>query len=372
MTNHQTTIIVGGGIIGLLCARKLSQAGISVTLVDQGEIGRESSWAGGGILSPLYPWRYSNPVNDLAFQSQKIYSALCHELKQSTGIDPQWSQTGLLILEPGDSKAALDWADRNGVVMELLSGKQVLTKEPGLGTIPSEAIWMPEIAQVRNPRLLAALRSDLERRGCDLSENIQVTDITVENGRFKAIRTSEGELVSELCLLASGAWTGALSSRFRSPLGIKPVKGQMILFNPPASKAPLLSTIILSDNRYLIPRRDGRILVGSTLEHEGFDKTLTAEAEHELTGFAVKQIPDLRKLAIEHHWAGLRPGTSEGIPYIGEEPTAKGLVVCSGHFRNGFVLGPASAELAVNLLLDINPTAMKATNMASYQLDRAD
>ena len=343
--------IVGGGIIGLLSARALIHAGRRVAILERQQIGQESSWAGGGILSPLYPWRYPEAVNQLAFWGQAHYPQLVQDLEKNTGIDAQWRQSGMLILGEHEQQPALKWAADHHLPMQLLQSPALMAHEPGLST-HSAGLLLPAVAQIRNPRLLKALRQDLLQTGATINEQVSVTGFSRERGQLTEILTTNGVIAATECLITAGAWSGALARAAGLQLPINPVRGQMLLLR---ARPETLRHIILKDDRYLIPRGDGRILVGSTIEHAEFDKSTTTDARAELLRAATQLMPSLKDSAIEHHWAGLRPGSPEGIPYIGEHPKIRGLFVCAGHYRNGIVLGPASARLAADLILRRTP-----------------
>lgn len=345
--------IVGGGIVGLLCARELCQAGESVVVLDRQTVAQESSWAGGGILSPLYPWRYPEPVSALARWSQAHYPELAQSLAMRTGIDPEWTPSGLLIYGVNDREQAVAWASAQRAIVESPHGAALRRIEPLVSAELDNPLWMPQVAQIRNPRLLAALCGDLRQSGVIFRENVQVHGFSARHGHLIAIRTNHGEIETDRCLLAAGAWSGDLLATTGLVLPITPVKGQMLLLS---AQTLHLKPMILKDNRYIIPRRDGRVLVGSTLESSGFTKSTTEAARADLLQAAVEMIPALARCPVERQWAGLRPGTPTGVPYIGEHPRIAGLFVCSGHFRNGIVLAPASARLAVDLMLGRAPT----------------
>ncbi|NOZ10895.1 MAG: glycine oxidase ThiO [Gammaproteobacteria bacterium] len=347
---------MGGGVIGLLSAYELVQAGRSVVVLEQGQVGRESSWAGGGILSPLYPWRYADPVNLLAGLSQQAYPALITSLRKQTGVDPEWVRSGLLILDGSEGARAQAWATtvgERGIVapapqIELLKGTQVNELEPALGSVSDQAIWMPQIAQVRNPSLMTALRQWLLGRGVEIREGVQVQGFRQCNGRLVGLKVRGGEIEASHCLLAAGAWSGQLLESVGMSLAVEPVKGQVLLLG---ARPGQLSRIILHKGRYLIPRRDGRVLVGSTVEYAGFDKTVTQAARDDLHQVAISLVPGLADCPTERQWAGLRPGSPHGVPFIDNHIEIEGLYICTGHYRNGFVLGPASARLVVDLIL---------------------
>lgn len=343
--------IIGGGIIGLLAARELAMAGYRVIVFDKSSAARASSWAGGGILSPLYPWQYPDMVNVLVRDSQARYPLLVRELLQSTGLDVEWVRSGMLVLHPEHHAPAHDWARRFGVVLHQVPAHELVTLQPRL-SYAGEALWMPEVTQVRNPRLLAAIKRDLSMRGVEIRENTSITGFDTYNGVLTAIRSENEVHKTDRCLVASGAWSGELLAGLGYRLAVRPVRGQMLLFK---SRIGQMSRIVLDDQRYLIPRRDGRILIGSTLEECGFDAATTAAAAAELHEKALEMMPVLAQASVEHHWAGLRPGSPTGTPFIGPHPEVEGLYVCTGHYRNGFAMGPASARLVVDLMLGRAP-----------------
>ncbi len=367
-------LVIGGGVIGLLTARELRLAGADVIVLERGEPARESSWAGGGIVSPLYPWRYAEPVIALAAASQARYPSLCAELHAATGIDPELERSGLLIEGPGEEAAAARWAAAHGVRLEAVAQDEIAALEPGLAQPPAGALWLPDIAHVRNPRFTKALRADVEARGVRVLPGCAVTGFKGSDTmktkvsdplkRVAGVETPQGTLSASAFVVCAGAWTGDLLGPLGPRLQIDPVKGQMLLFR---ARPGIVRTIHLAQDRYAITRRDGRVLFGSTLEETGYDKATTAAAREELWRIATTRFPALAGFEVERHWAGLRPGSPAGVPYIGRHPAFANLFVNAGHFRNGIVLGPASARLAADLALGREP----ALAPGAYGLDAA-
>lgn len=346
-------LVVGGGVIGLLSAYQLADAGLEVQVLDQRDVGREASWAGGGIVSPLYPWRYSPAVTALAHWSQDFYPQLGARLLAESGIDPEVHVTGLYWLDLEDEGEALVWAKQEGRPLTAVDIQSVYRAVPPLGPGFSHAVYMPGVANVRNPRLLKSLREALQRMpNVTLLENAKATGFVREAERVVGVSTESGELRADRVVVAAGAWSGGLLASLGLQLPVKPMKGEMILFK---CAEDFLPRMVLAKGRYAIPRRDGHILVGSTLEDVGFDKTPTQEALDSLRASAIELLPALADAEVVMHWAGLRPGSPEGIPYIGPVPGFEGLWLNCGHFRNGLVLAPASCQLLADLLLGREP-----------------
>ena len=348
-------LIVGGGAIALLSAHTLAVAGVHVCLLEQGLLGQESSWAGGGIVSPLYPWRYSPAVTALAHWSQDFYPRLGEQLLAKTQIDPEVYVTGLywLDLDLDDEAKALAWAQREQRPLKRVEVSAVQRAVPALASGFGRALQMADVANVRNPRLVKALRAALQQMpNVTLHEQCAVTGFNREGGRVTGVRTANGDMHADQVVLAAGAWSGELLAKLGLALPVEPVKGQMILYK---CAEDFLPSMVLANGRYAIPRKDGHILVGSTLEYAGFDKTPTDEALASLQASAVALLPALADAEVVGHWAGLRPGSPEGIPYIGEVPEYPGLWLNCGHFRNGLVLAPASCQLLADLMLGREP-----------------
>ena len=353
MAKQQRVVIVGVGVIGLLTAFNLAADVEQVILLDRAGLGQESSWAGGGIVSPLYPWRYSSAVTALAHWSQDFYPQLAERLLADTGVDPQVHTTGLYWLDLEDEAQALAWAEREGRPLSSVHISTVEAAVPVLGSGYSHAIYMADVANVRNPRLVKSLKAALQALpNVTIHEQCEVLGFVREGEIIAGVHTAQGEIRGDEVVLSAGAWSGELRASLGLELPVEPVKGQMILYK---CASDFLSCMVLAKGRYAIPRRDGHILVGSTLEHEGFDKTPTSAALQSLKASAVELIPALADAEVVAHWAGLLPGSPEGIPYIGRVAGFDGLWLNCGHYRNGLVLAPASCQLFADLLLGREP-----------------
>ncbi|SEE63199.1 glycine oxidase ThiO [Pseudomonas coleopterorum] len=347
MSEH--VLVVGGGVIGLLTAYNLAAHVDRITLIDRSAVGQESSWAGGGIVSPLYPWRYSPAVTALAHWSQDFYPQLGQRLAAETGIDPEVHTTGLYWLDLEDEAEALAWAERNRRPLAAVDILSTYATVPVLGAGFERAIHMADVANVRNPRLVKALKAALNALpNVTVREHCEVQAFVLDGPRVIGVHSAQGELLADEVVLTAGAWSGELLQTLGVGLPVEPVKGQMILYK---CAADFLPSMVLAKGRYAIPRRDGHILIGSTLEHAGFDKTPTQEALDSLMASAVDLLPALADATPVRQWAGLRPGSPEGVPFIGPLPRHPGLWLNCGHYRNGLVLAPASCRLLVDLMV---------------------
>lgn len=347
-------VVVGGGVIGLSLAYELAGGGWRVQLLERGQLGREASWAGAGILPPAGRIASNDSYHELARLSDELYPIWSAQLREQTGIDNGFRRCGGVYLARNDADAdelrrlAAQWRER-GVVAEPLDAQALAAREPSLS--PGEPVlaahWLPEEAQVRNPRHLKALAAGCAQRGVEICTGTSVEDFVVRDGRVREIVTSSGTIATANLCVTSGPWTKTLLARMRIELGIRPVRGQMALLSSPR---PLIRAVINEGRRYLVPRPDGRVLVGSTEEDAGFDKRTTAEAVAGLLNFAVSLVPALADFSIEQCWAGLRPGTRDDLPYLGKLPGLENAYVAAGHFRGGLHLSPATAVVMARLM----------------------
>ena len=334
-------LIVGGGVVGLASAQALLQAGYHVTLVERGTAGREASWAGGGILSPLCSWDYREPVTRLAHRGMARFGEAAGMLHYATGIDPEYQRSGMLLLPPYQQQLATQWCAQHQVALQTVDIADHLPGE--LQGQRGDGLLLPEVAQVRNPRLMQALVKHVEILGGVILEQHEVQQFEIAADRVVALQTTRGRLAADNYIVAAGAWSKALLGEHALAMDIRPIRGQILLFK---FATPPFRQILLNQSLYLIPRRDGHVLVGSTLEDVGFDKSATIEARDNLLGRVRAIFPDWPEPV--QHWAGFRPGSPDNIPTIGRHPRLSNLYANSGHFRYGVTMSFASAELLLN------------------------
>jgi len=341
-------VIIGGGVIGLTVAFRLAQAGQSVALLERGQTGREASWAGAGILPPGDSTAAATSIDRFRCRSVELYPSLTAELRQLTAIDNEYRVSGgIEFLAAGEQHRVDCWRSQN-IVAQPASVADLLGINVPLGL---SAFVLPEFAQVRNPRHLKALRAACVKLGVRIHEDAEVVKLSLEAGRIAFVETHAGSrFAGGHFVAAAGSWSSQL-------LGLKgtirPIRGEMLLYR---TEVPLLKSILLLDERYLVPRRDGHLLIGSTEADGGDFLNRTTEAGlAELRAFAASVLPALRNVKPIRSWAGLRPGTADGLPYIGFVPGADNLILAAGHYRSGLQLSPATAELVVDLILERGP-----------------
>jgi len=357
MANHPDVAIIGGGIIGFTCAYFLAKAGLSVEVFDRGDFGKEASWAGAGILPPGNPERAATPIDRLRAIGSIRYPAFSQELCELTGIDNGYLRCGaieFLDVQEADDVLPL-WASE-GIAFERLSREAVRECEPALAEIPGDPYLLPGCAQVRNPRQLQALIAACERIGVKLSPNTPVASVLSERSRPNR---------ADRVLIAAGPWSESFltTQQERGP-GVHPVRGQIVLLKTPER---VISRVLMLGKRYLVPRADGHVLIGSTEEPEArFEKGNTPEAVADLIGLAVRTVPALASAELVKCWSGLRPGSPDGLPFIGAVPGWDNVYVATGHFRAGVQLSVGTAQVITELFTG-KPTCVP---LEAFAVDR--
>jgi glycine oxidase len=368
MTETRDVVIVGGGVIGLSIAFALAREGIRPTLVDRRDLGREASWAGAGLIPPVGENRSRQPLVALRSWSAELYPRWSAALEQETGIDIGYRRTGGVDVawtdrEVQDLQATAGRWRAEGIAYERLAPGDYSRVEPALNPELTAAYYLPDRAQVRNPRLLRALMTAISQRGGRLMPWNGVEGFRVQDRRVTAVRTSVGDLPCGMVVVAAGAWSGPLLETIGVHAPTPPFKGQVVLLR---SERPLIRRVVEHGKNYLVPRDDGRVLVGATEEDVGFETKPTAQITRMLLDLAVRLCPVLSEAEVEATWAGLRPGSCDSKPYIGHAPGFENVIIASGHKRAGLQLAPATAELVADLVLDRVPRL----DITAFRLDR--
>jgi glycine oxidase len=370
MSEHPDILIIGGGVIGLSCAYYLAREGVRVTVVDRGDFGREASWAGAGILPPGNPARATDVVGRFLALGSSLHETLALDLRDRTGIENGYIRSGgVEVLR--DEGYGFPEVRREGITCRLFDAEALHDIEPALAPTVRTGCYLPDMAQVRNPWHLKALIAACAGLGVRLCPSCPVDNWIMRGDKVDGVGTGEGDRHADEYLLASGAWTDGMLEPLGIRLDVRPVRGQIALLN---TGAPLLRRIVLEGKRYIVPRQDGRVLVGSTEEDAGFDHRTTAKAIAELLQFAVRLVPALAGATVERTWAGLRPGSPDELPFLGRVPGWENVSVAAGHFRAGIQLSPITGMLMKELLLGQTLTVpldrFGVTRMANRERER--
>lgn len=363
--------VIGGGVIGCLTACHLKQLGMDITVVERGTAGRESSWAGAGILCPIHPWLYPDAFTHLIDASLAMYPKLQVDIEAKTGISIEWRKSGLLIPFFDDDKidhwqAATDWSNRFDWKIEELTTAQSLEREPTLSPNVTKSLLWPEVGQLRNPRLMAAVRVWMAQLGVKTIEHAEVTGLLRKGDAVAGVVCADGrEISADQVLLAGGSWSGELAAQMGFELPVKPVKGQIVLLK---GEPGLMHSIVKHDDAYFVPRDDGRILVGASMEFVGFKPGTTDEVIGNMMNSMERIAPGLKSLEVEAKWMGFRPGSPDGMPYLGPVESIPGLWVASGHYRNGVALAPITAVMMSQWMTGNSPDI----DFSTFAVDRVE
>jgi len=349
--------IIGAGVVGLGIAWRIAGRA-AVTVFDRGKAGAGASHAAAGMLAACCE---AEPGEEalvtLGRESQARWPAFAEELQRASGVDVELRREGTLVLaltadDQGELAHRLEFQRRLGLPLEWLSAAATRAREPHLAGKIAGAVFSPQDHQVDNRKLVQALRIAAEGAGVTINEHRPVKELVVQGGRARGVLLEDGTVApADIVVLAAGAWSrsiAGLPADRRPP--VRPVKGQMLALRMDAA-APLLNHVLWAPGAYLVPRRDGRLIVGATVEEKGFDETVTAGGLLALLDAAWRAIPAVEELAIDEIWVGHRPGSRDDAPILGPGPL-EGLFYATGHHRNGILLAPVTADAMARLVLD--------------------
>ncbi len=371
-------VIVGGGVIGLTIARALRQRGVrDVVLIERGQLGAEASWAAGGILGPQIEGDRADDFFQLACASRDLYPAFANALNEESGTDVELDATGTLYLaftEEEESKIRhrYDWQTKAGFGVELLTAAEARALESCITAKVRGALLFPNDVQVENRKLVEALAMANEKLGGRVVTDCEVRAVRVEKGKVCAVETSLGRVSAPIVVLAAGAWTSLINSPDASlpAIEMEPVRGQMLCF---AARLPIAGHVLYSSRGYLVPRRDGRVLAGSTAERVGFERSVTGEGMNAIKTMALEIAPTVAGLPLVGSWAGFRPRAADGLPVLGQWEGIEGLFYATGHYRNGILLAPVTGELMAKAIVEgATPPLLKAFSPGRFRSTKAE
>jgi len=363
MTARESAIVVGGGIIGCSIAYELTKRGFAVTLLDKGGLNEEASTAAAGMLGAHVEIHEDGPFYELCKESQRLYRPWTEELYELTGISPQYTPEGIVraaLTEDDESelRGRLPW-----IGCSWLSADEIRALEPALSPNVRGGLYFESDHQIHPLHLARSLQAALQLSGCRVMPWTPALGVIRENGRVCGVRCPQGPLYADRVIVTAGAWGGELLEGAGLKLPLFPVKGQCFAVRP--ASLPIRKTAF-TQGCYIIPRQDGTLTIGATQLEVGFDKQPTAAGIAAVYAKAEALLPCVKDAAFLKTWAGLRPGTPDGLPYIGGVAGAPGLIVATGHYRNGILLAPVTAKLIGQLTSGETPS----TDLAPYTPER--
>jgi glycine oxidase len=352
-------VVIGGGVIGLTIARALALRGsIDVLLIERARLGNEASAAAAGMLAPQAEADRADDFFNLCCQSRDLFPTFAAALREETGIDCELDRNGTLYLafsehDQTEIDHRHDWQVRAGLAVQKLSATDARILEPCISESVRGALRFPGDIQVENRRLLSALIAANEKLGVQVMTGTTVESIRINRGRIEGVDTSLGFVSTGKIVVAGGAWSSFVKvlDTTLPNLRIEPVKGQMVCLDSTHSAPGIARHVIYSPRGYLVPRRDGRVLAGSTTEHAGFDKEVTVSGVHSILSNALEISSRIADLPLIGSWAGLRPRAHDSLPVLGPCEEFRGLVFATGHYRNGILLAPITGELIADAIV---------------------
>lgn len=359
-------VIVGGGVIGCSIAYHLardSQGRLKIAVLERNIVGEEASGVAAGMLAAQVECDSPSPLLSLAIESRSRFEKLSSELKELSGVDIEYVRKGIVSTafdsnHESQLKQRFDWQKREGLNCEWLGPDQIKTRFPFLNSGALGAFWAPDDGQVNSSRLVEAFKLAAIKMGVMVLENENFDRIELRQPRLNQVETNLSKLIADQFVFAAGSWTGNLTGK-QTP--IEPVKGQILIFEIPAKLSELQnweSPIYFGQTPgdepigcYFVPRKDGRLLLGATMEKRGFDKSENKDATKRMLKYASQVFPKLSSLPLKSVWVGLRPAAPDGLPILGLLPGFDNVYVASGHFRNGILLSPITGEIFSRLIL---------------------
>ena len=348
-------LIIGGGIIGLSIARELHKKGVKkITILERGEVGKEASFAAAGMLAPNAETEKEDEFFHFCSQSNGLYANFADELFDETGVDIELDRQGTLYLALTQNDSAeitkrFERQKKAGLAVAHLSAREIRQIEPFISPDVREGLFFPNDWQVENRRLLYALQKYAELNNLEIRSNTEIKNLLIEGEKVVGAEDETKKFLAEKTVIAAGAWTSLIKTSGLTLPKIKPIRGQMISFQ---TAKRLFEKVIYSARGYLVPRRNGRILIGATVEDVGFDKSVTPSGVELLREIALEIAPSLANLEISEKWAGLRPSALDVLPILGSFPHVENFFLATAHYRNGILLAPLTAKIMADKIAE--------------------
>lgn len=368
MNKTYDAIVVGGGVIGGAIAYNLAKRGIKVLLLEKERLVGQASGAAAGMLGAQAELDGKGPLFQLAKTSRAMFRNLADELKMTSGVDIELVDKGMLRLaltdrEQQEHHRIFEAHMQNNELAELLTGDEARRREPALAKEVIGAMYLERDGQVAAPQLALGFLKSAEVLGSVIKEYVEVHSFYSLNGKITGVATNEGDFMSGNVVVTGGAWSEKLLKEMGLQLITHPVKGECFSVR---TKVPLISSTIFTPGCYLVPKKGGRLIVGATVIPNTFHQQVTVKGISLLMENAKKLVPSIEEAEWEGAWAGIRPQTADGLPYMGEHPDYRGLFVATGHYRNGVLLSPITGEVMADLIEGKTPSF----DISSFHLER--
>jgi glycine oxidase len=354
-------LIVGGGIIGGSIAWRLAAEGVAVTVFERGRLGLEASWAAAGMLAPQAEAEGPGPILDICLRGREAFDRIVERLIRESGVDPEYDQAGILYCAlDADEQRQLEgrarWQRRAGLggEVEELDGAAARRIEPMLSPEVCYALHLPTNRRVENRKLTQAYTAAAIKAGAEFRESSGVAEIIARNSDRAGVRLDDGSLhEADFVINAAGAWAARIRGLEADRIAMRPVRGQIVCFQ---GRPAMLGPAIFSLRGYLVPRRDGRVLAGSTMDDAGFDRSVTMAGMGRIVAGANALIPALSGLAFREAWAGFRPATDDKLPILGPSTVHPQVLYATAHFRSGILLSAITGEVIADLIKGRKPS----------------
>jgi glycine oxidase len=352
-------LVIGGGIIGSAVAWRLARAGLGVTILERGRAGQEASWAAAGMIAPQAEAEGAGPFLRFCVEGKKALEALLPELIAESGIDPEYDlNSGVLYValdekERAELSARAAWQRSAGLRVEEISGDDARAIAPALSSQVIYALYFPHENRIENRKLTQAFLVAALKAGMTLREETRVDAIETRGGRFSGLHLHGGErLEADAAINAAGSWASLIRGLDADNISLHPIRGQIVCFE---TQPNAIGPAIFSLRGYAVPRRDGRLVGGSTREQAGYSKNVTLEGMERIVRGVRDMLPALGAIRFREAWAGLRPATSDLLPVLGPSPAIPGLYYATGHFRSGILLAAITGQLMAAMLTGATP-----------------
>jgi glycine oxidase len=351
-------IVVGGGIIGCSIAWRLAEQGVATTVLERGRVGQEASWAAAGMIAPQAEAEGPGVFFDFCMKARDAFEAAVDRLVRDGGVDPEYDRAGILYVALDDQERVqlerrARWQREAGAPLDELSGPEARRLEPALAPQAVYAIHMPTNRRTDNRKLTHAFAAAARNAGAELIEGVRVRGLAVKGGRAMGVTMDDASVrEADVVINAAGPWAADIRGFEDDRVKLRPVRGQMLCFD----MAPgLIGSAVFSLRGYLVPRRDGRLLAGSTMEEAGYNKAVTLAGINKIANGAAALVPALGGLAFREAWSGLRPAAPDLLPVLGFSPSVPNAIWATGHFRSGILLSAITGEIIADLIMGRRP-----------------